>query len=637
MFENSNDISDGGTIAGQLNASYTLKFLNSVGEGIRLFTSSNLTTDAYRHVNNETIATVQTTDDAFKFSSISRFTGTHFLHDMISGLNPYLFEINGLGINYGDNFANISTLAFVTEIIYPDGSKTEKKHEIKLDIRDIKSFYTRWDVDYGVNGGGNGTDLRTDLSFKDFDTPSPGTELHVSKVKSEAFLSGNDTTVLVHGWNMTDAVNNDWKAANTETMFKRMYWQGYRGEFVAFNWPTFADDNGPRDWPIVGTAANLTYNPSDFQAYRSANALKDVLATYRGTAPNLQPVHLLAHSMGNIVAGEALRLWVSELPFNDDPLVTNYVAMEAAVSAGAYRDNSVDSRTVQMGTSNRPVPDLYRFWSHGRDGFNDNSLGILEYFQGAGFSAEKRVNFYNFQDFALNLWDINNNAKDSYYQSPVWLNDYEYAEGAGNNTNNDIFLRTENGPDTPLTLTLPNGRPGRDAYEILAFFSQSASLAMGTKVMSQFNVNVNLENYSLEGGSNHRANHSYQFNHDAAETWGFYSRLKSELGFAATYGASPLVSAVKDSDEISYLSFDIFTKEKAGTTFVDRGTQSRNPALERGSLQSQHFEVLDRLLEQENEGIARYRSGFKDQEALPGWSIEPAIDIVFDELGQVPV
>jgi len=61
---------------------------------------------------------------------------------------------------------------------------------------------------------------------------------------------------------------------------------------------------------------------------------------------------------------------------NIEPLVTTYVAMQGAVSAGAWGDNDIDTR-VTVGTfpRERAVPDLYRFFEHGRDGINTPGLG----------------------------------------------------------------------------------------------------------------------------------------------------------------------------------------------------------------------------------------------------------------------
>jgi hypothetical protein len=547
LVQNAFDTASGGTpLAGQLRVTYRLNLVDPGGSALRLFYSNNNQADVTRHVSNETVATGQATDNFFRTAAGPSFANQLQLEQIAGGANSFLFE--AIGASYGSSFDATPTLQFETILEYGNGVITRKVQNVELDLRDIKQFYTRWDVNYGVNGGGTGTDLRTDLSFQHYATPTEAT--HTSQVMNQSFFSGDDTLVFVHGWNMTDELNNDWKAAYAATMFKRLYWQGFRGEFVAFNWPTFADDEGPREWPVVGTGANITYNPSDLQAYRSANALREILANYRGEWPTLEPVHLLAHSMGNIVVGEAMRQWAFD-PLVEDPLVTTYIAMEAAVSSGAYGNNAANSHYVLVWET-RPITDFYRFWSHGRDGFADPGLGLINYFQGVNFSWEHSVNMYNPSDFALSLWNQNNTTKSLYLQSPVWPYDYGFTEGDGENTNNDIFTRfPDEGTPVNLTLTLPNGRPGRDAYEILAFYAQSASLPLGMQSVNYFDTNVNFANSGLLGGNDIRANHGYQFNHDAAETWTFYERIKTETGFGATHGSAAIANAANSRADSS--------------------------------------------------------------------------------------
>jgi len=180
-----------------------------------------------------------------------------------------------------------------------------------------------------------------------------------------------------------------------------------------------------------------------------------------------------------------------------------------------------------------------------------HSLTQVIYQRGLAFTYLnfKNLELLNDDDYALGLWDTNNLGKDDILpdyitQSPVWPYNYDFEEGDGENVNNDIFTRDPDvGPNVNLTLTLPNGWPGRDAYEILAFFAQSASLALGTKSVSYFDSNINFETLGLLGGSGIRANHGYQFNHDAAETWDFYEILKAEIGFGATHGAGAIAAS----------------------------------------------------------------------------------------------
>lgn len=229
---------------------------------------------------------------------------------------------------------------------------------------------------------------------------------------------------------------------------------------------------------------------------------------------------------------------------------------------------------------------------------------MLSYFQPNGFSSEKRVNYYNEQDFALDLWDINNFSKDLYLQSFLWPYDYEFTEGDGENINNDTFLRNPDvGPDVILDLALPNEQPGPNAYEILAFFAQSASLALGTKPVAAFDENFDLESLGMLGGSDIRANHSYQFNHDAAETWGFYTRLKTDLGFDATYSLPAVVSTFTTADEMiptaSQERLNWFLQPTTVPALVERAYFEPSPvAVELGRATPQRLAAIDAFFEQ---------------------------------------
>ena len=289
-------------------------------------------------------------------------TKTNYLEHMLQSENSFLFE--AIGAEYGNRVANSNlTLIFETIVHYPLGGRTSKTHEIDLNLRDFQSFYTNYEIDYGQNSSLS-EDLRHDLDIRYFDTPQPNFE---SKVLDAPFLGGNEKVVLVHGFNVNDGSEKfvggikepgyglDTKASFAETAFKRLYWQGFRGEFISFDWPALISG----DW-------GENYNASDFQAYRSGHALKDILLNEgnilddnrfvrQTTDPSINPVHLMAHSQGNIVAGEALRIFSHlELSLAEEnignqngidfhPLVSSYTAMEAAVSAGAYGDDDFDS------------------------------------------------------------------------------------------------------------------------------------------------------------------------------------------------------------------------------------------------------------------------------------------------------
>lgn len=88
-----------------------------------------------------------------------------------------------------------------------------------------------------------------------------------------------------------------------ESAFKRLYWQGYQGRFGEFRWPTGYGFTGSF-WDALTDPRN--FDNSEYQAWQSAAGLLNKLNDLNAEYPN--HVYMLAHSMGNIVAGEALRL-----------------------------------------------------------------------------------------------------------------------------------------------------------------------------------------------------------------------------------------------------------------------------------------------------------------------------------------
>jgi esterase/lipase superfamily enzyme len=134
----------------------------------------------------------------------------------------------------------------------------------------------------------------------------------------------NTTTpyiLFVHGWNM----RTEDKDHFAETAFKRLYWQGYQGRFGSFRWPTFNGFNGTLMQLVTSPTEKNNYDNSEYQAWQSGQGLMNKLTDLNAEYPG--HVYLLAHSMGNVVAGEALRL------SGTSQIVKTYVASQAAISA----------------------------------------------------------------------------------------------------------------------------------------------------------------------------------------------------------------------------------------------------------------------------------------------------------------
>ena len=214
------------------------------------------------------------------------------------------------------------------------------------------------------------------------------------------------TLAFVHGWNMSLEGSRNY----AETMFKRLWHRGFKGRFAYFRWNT--DWSSSWQWlPVGGSAidAHLAeYNNSEFEAWtQGAPALKTFVEQ---ELPANHTINIAAHSMGNIVASEALRLGMA---------VNNYALMQAAVPAACYdADEARIRRTSQETHTAGPL--IYQMWdSPTPDEDDDASTQALAYrgtFQGISTNANL-ISFYLSEDYATSFaWEINNDQT----KPPMW-------------------------------------------------------------------------------------------------------------------------------------------------------------------------------------------------------------------------
>src|SRR5205085_138252 len=125
---------------------------------------------------------------------------------------------------------------------------------------------------------------------------------------------------------------------------------------------------------------------------------------------------LIAHSMGNVVASEALRLATTQnfapIP-NVQPIINSYIAMQAAIPAEAY-DAQVPKTLFTsapfgfIANVQKTTPDVYQNYP-GRAGYIPGVEVPLFYSIGA--AASSLWNFYNPLDYALLGWQLNELSK----------------------------------------------------------------------------------------------------------------------------------------------------------------------------------------------------------------------------------
>lgn len=256
------------------------------------------------------------------------------------------------------------------------GAETIVEASAWLDFKDIKEMYERWTV--GDVGGIDPT-VSAYRATEDLPNGSPA-------FRYDSTAPTNTPYILhVHGWNM-----ERWeKDRFGETMFKRLYWQGYQGRFGTFRWPTFSKFD-VISWQNPATTPNH-YDRSEFAAWKSGAPLRKLLVDLNARHPG--QLYLTAHSMGNIVAGEALRTNVT--------LVNTYVAMEAAVQSHAY-DATATTRAIPF-VADDHTPNRYaNYWQSNSPSYFNGAAGAATY-----------VNFYNTNDYAFSpgAWQLDQNLK----------------------------------------------------------------------------------------------------------------------------------------------------------------------------------------------------------------------------------
>jgi hypothetical protein len=434
----------------------------------------------------------------------------------ITGTGTFVFPSQGLNNLFADLSATNPKKYFIFEgagrgkgqlvmVFLKDGHEIGESSGVWLDLKDIKEMYENWTV--GDSGEPSSTANRvtsfaTDSAVNSFSYPSPQND------------EEKDYVLLVHGWNMYPKEKERW----TETMFKRLWQQNYKGRVGVFRWPTLTDDTiswgSLNPFDDADGAFGLTYDPSEFKAWKSGSGLLNCLnqlnaAGYSGR------VRLIAHSMGNVVATEALR------QAGGVRKVHTYVAAQAAMPVHCY-DAAQQSLSFGSVPPFPTTPNIYaHYWESGQsDQFPAQWTGTLRSYAHSDYmtgGAGRYVNFYNEQDYALRppRWELNQRMKPN--------NDYDYTTGLG-------FHYNPFNPFNARGLKFP-----ADRYEIFAFVAEGRSRALGRQggVGGVFNANqVNLGGAPYNFGSEHKY-HSGQFRSNIAERWKFWEQFLIETGLRA--------------------------------------------------------------------------------------------------------
>jgi hypothetical protein len=294
-----------------------------------------------------------------------------------------------------------------------------------IDIHDVKDLYEQAHIT-------NVTNTWTPKGL-----PPQISGFKVDRLPQQTPAEQNQVIVFVHGWRL-----GNWAYHNfSETMFKRLYWQGFRGHFAAPYWPTLPGQMTGDDFTSF-----LTFNSSEYVALEAAHGLVGYLQDLKTRFTNYS-VSVCAHSQGVTVMAEALR----ELAAAGQAPIQNYVMMQGAFPANAF-DSAVTNYPLFIGREQIvPTPNSYLSFATGVDGAIRGRL----------------FNFFNTNDLALaQLWNLAN-----YFLVPqtngYWTFKPDFLLGYKTDGSNCWWAA--NGVTIPVT----------NSFEIMAYEARARTLAVG--------------------------------------------------------------------------------------------------------------------------------------------------------------
>lgn len=260
----------------------------------------------------------------------------------------------------------------------------------------------------------------------------------------------DNIVVWVHGWIPNDDENyRRTLVFSFETMFKRLWHQGYRGRVIHFHWPTRK---------VQGAFGLLT---SEYLALKSA----EPLYRFAQTLPKNKRLHITCHSLGGVILAEALRLG---LDFD------NAIFQVSAVPAESF-DSSATLLVPEL--VNTPTP---------RD--NDR-WGWADYI---GSSNTRVYNFFNPHDITWVGWNLAQKEAKPYWK---YNRTYKY------------FPDEANGEHFRLKYWWFFSRPVKDRHEAMAYALNSKTQALGAeaRVHGLVHQNFDLAKEPFEFGNDHVA------------------------------------------------------------------------------------------------------------------------------------
>ncbi|MBE0599476.1 MAG: hypothetical protein IH614_19730, partial [Desulfuromonadales bacterium] len=303
------------------------------------------------------------------------------------------------------------------------------------------------------------------------------------------------------------------------------------------------------DWPcrtlpklvvLEPIESALNFDQSDYLGWHSAQALAKLQETLKGKG---FATRLLAHSQGNVVAGEAIRLGSS----GD---VHTWIATQAAISGSFFHQDESEFS---------PQLSAPLFWKTPKV-ISDYPRSPAAPYWGSLGKVARKISYYNESDYALVSgglftpgWEFNNRTKPDDLLGYRFIGEVSaYPEhllpGEGfvqGHYEEDPDSGQHDQPTVTLFIVDKDLRFPADDYEIFSFGAQSRAKALGSlKVQGNFTVfSATSDTVELSGSRNLKAlldfdqkhySHSRQFRSNIVDEQGYWRALviDSELGIS---------------------------------------------------------------------------------------------------------
>jgi len=168
------------------------------------------------------------------------------------------------------------------------GGKRLAAQPIHLSLRPLKTLYERVAVDWPQ-------DVKAPWTYW-AQPPEPTLQWRTEDMGEpfeKPWYETTDTIVWIHGWIPQDEENyRRTMVFSFETMWKRLWHQGFRGRLIHFRWPT------------VKRHQALGLHISEYRAFKTAPQLLDFV----NSLPQNNRVNVTTHSLGGVLLMEALKL-----------------------------------------------------------------------------------------------------------------------------------------------------------------------------------------------------------------------------------------------------------------------------------------------------------------------------------------